>query len=259
VAEARGTTSSGIRSRRAKRASWSGAGTPVFPCLEHRFGQFLDEQRHPVSAHCDRVDDLQRHWPLAAEPGDDRLDARGGFNLNKVTCGHAVNAGCLSGRLVSRIRDRAFVNAQGQRQGRTLHPDAPARVGLCPAVPQLGQPRLRHYKHERPHASLARQSRLAPGSRLNNLLGNHISIDLDDASGWLSQVSSITTALSRRAARPSAYSRRGTGPTPPPPRSLRPLQWPLAADGGVAATTIFAEILVTTAGRPGLASTNLAV
>ena len=57
------------------------------------------------------------------------------------------------------------LSSADQRQGRALHSDAAARMGLPRAVPQLRRaapprfgPYLRFYNHRRPHASLGRRS-----------------------------------------------------------------------------------------------------
>jgi transposase len=49
------------------------------------------------------------------------------------------------------------VHAQDQRQGRAVHPDAPARMGLCAAVPQL-----RHLRRRSAQVATPLQPRAAP-------------------------------------------------------------------------------------------------
>ena len=52
------------------------------------------------------------------------------------------------------------LHAEDQRQGRALHPDRPARMGLRPGLPQLGSPTaelpiwLHRYNWHRPHGGI---------------------------------------------------------------------------------------------------------
>ena len=67
----------GTRSSRAISEACSEAGTaaaaPRRARLQHRLGQLLDEQRHPVGPGRDLAQHLRRQAPVAGQARDDRL------------------------------------------------------------------------------------------------------------------------------------------------------------------------------------------
>ena len=69
--------------------------------LDHRLGQFLDKERHPIGALDDLVDNIRRQRPeMAGEPMHERRPSRrpSRFSAITVTCDPPTQGGWNSGR-----------------------------------------------------------------------------------------------------------------------------------------------------------------